>query len=61
MFCFHKRIGEIAFLQVQMGLKSITKKKTNETIKHELLNLLHENDHLEEQGLNEIANYVKSS
>ena len=44
-----------------MGLKSITKKKTNETIKHELLNLLHENDHLEEQSLNEIANYVKSS
>ena len=36
--------------------KRINKKKTNETIKWELLNLLQENDNIEEQELNETAN-----
>ena len=35
--------------------------KTNEVIKQELLNLLHENDDVEEQELNETANNVKRS
>ena len=39
-----------------MVSKSITKKKTNEAIKRELLNSLQENADVEEQGLNETAN-----
>ena len=41
--------------------KRIVKKKTNETIKRELLNFLEENDNVEEQGLNEAAKYVSNS
>ena len=41
--------------------KSITKNKTNEIIKRELLNLLQENDDVEEQGLIETINNVNSS
>ena len=41
---------------VRMVSKSITKKKTNEIIKRELLNSLQDNDDIEEQGLNETAN-----
>ena len=44
-----------------MVSKSITKKKTNETVKRELLNSLQENDDVEEQGLNETAKNVKNS
>ena len=44
-----------------MVLKSINKKKTNETIKRELLNSLYENDNVEEQELNETVNYVNNS
>ena len=44
-----------------MVSKSITKKKTNEIIKRELLNSLQENDDVEEQGLNKTANSVKIS
>ena len=35
--------------------------KTNEVIKQGLLNLLHENDDVEEQELNETANNVENS
>ena len=44
-----------------MVSKSINKKKTNKTIKQELLNSLHENDNIEEQELNETANNVNNS
>lgn len=44
-----------------MVLKSITKKKTNETVKQEFLNLLQENDDVEEQALNGTANNVNNS
>ena len=44
-----------------MVSKSKTKKKTNETIKRKLLNLLKENDGVEEQGLNEIFINVNNS
>ena len=40
---------------------SITKKKTNENIKQELLNSLQENDDVEEQGLQETTNNVNNS
>ena len=40
--------------------KSKTKKRTNESIKRELLNLLKGNDDVEEQGLNTKANNVKN-
>ena len=49
------------FLQVRMVLKSITRKKANETINRELVNSLQENDHVEEQELNETANNVNIS
>ena len=41
-----------------MVSKSITMKKTNKTVKGELLNSLQENYDVEEQGLNETANSV---
>ena len=41
--------------------KSKSKKKTNKSIKRELLNSLKENDDVEEQGLNETANNVNNS
>ena len=41
--------------------KKIATMKTSEVIKQELLNLLHENDDVEEQELNETANNVKRS
>ena len=41
--------------------KSKTKKKTNESIKQELLHSLKENDDFEEQGLNERVNNVSNS
>ena len=44
-----------------MVSKSVTKKKTNETIKQEFLNSLLENDDVGEQGLNETANNVNNS
>ena len=44
-----------------MVLKSITKMKTNEIIKPELLNSLQKNDDVKEQGLNETANKVKNA
>ena len=44
-----------------MVSKIIYKKKTNESIKLELLNSLQENDYVEEQGLNETANNVNNS
>ena len=44
-----------------MVTENITKKKTNETIKRELLNLLLENDNVQEQWLNERANIVINS
>lgn len=44
-----------------MVLKSITKKKMNETVKQEFLNLLQENDDVEEQALNVTANNVNNS
>ena len=44
-----------------MVTENITKKKTNETIKRELLNLLQENDNVQEQWLNERANIVIKS
>ena len=40
--------------------KSKTKKRTNESIKRELLNLLKGNDDVEEQGLNTKANNIKN-
>ena len=44
-----------------MVLKSITKEKTNETMKQEFLNLLQPNDDVEEQWLNEVAYNVNNS
>lgn len=44
-----------------MVLKSITKKKMNETVKQEFLNLLQENDDVEKQALNGTANNVNNS
>ena len=44
-----------------MVSKRIAKKKTNESIKRELLNSLQENDDVEEQGLIEAANNVNNS
>ena len=44
-----------------MASKSVNKKETNKTIKRQLLNLLQENDHVEEQELNETANNVNNS
>ena len=44
-----------------MVLISITKRKTKETVKQELLNSLKENDNVEEQELNETANNVNIS
>ena len=44
-----------------MVLESITKKKMNETVKQEFLNLLQENDDFEEQALNGTANNVNNS
>ena len=44
-----------------MVSKSISKKKTNEIIKRELLNSLQENYDVEEQGLHETANNVNNS
>ena len=44
-----------------MVLISITKRKTKETVKQELLNSLQENDNVEEQELNETANNVNIS
>ena len=44
-----------------MVSKNINKKKTNETIKRELLNLLQENDNVEDQKLNKTANSVNNS
>lgn len=44
-----------------MVSKSINKKKSNETIKRELLNLLQENDNIEEQELNETVNNFNNS
>ena len=44
-----------------MVSKGKTKKKTNETIKRELLNLSKENDDVEKQGLNEAVNNVNNS
>ena len=41
--------------------ENITKKKTKEAIKRELLNLLQENDDVEEQGVNRTANNVNNS
>ena len=61
MFCLHKRIEKIMFFISLNGVKSVTKEKTVEAIKRELLNSLQENDDVEEQGLNETANNVKNS
>ena len=44
-----------------MVSKSISKKKTNEIIKRELLNSLQENYDVEEQGLHETAKNVNNS
>ena len=44
-----------------MVSKSKTKKKTNESIKRELLNLFKENNDVEEQGLNETVNNLNNS
>ena len=41
--------------------ENITKTKTKEAIKRELLNLLQENDDVEEQGVNKTANNVNNS
>ena len=43
-----------------MVLKRIAKKRTNETVKQEPLNLLQENDDVVEQGLNKRANNVNN-
>ena len=56
MVCFHKLIEKIVFfLQIRIVSKNVTKNKTNETIKQELLDSLQENDDAEEQGLNKIV------
>ena len=44
-----------------MVSKSKTKKKTNESIKRELLDSLKENNDVEEQGLNKTVNNVNNS
>ena len=44
-----------------MVSKSINKKKSNETIKRELLNLFQENDNIEEQELNETVKNAYNS
>ena len=44
-----------------MVSKSKTKKKTNESIKRELLNSLKENDDVEDQGLSETVNNFSNS
>ena len=44
-----------------MVSKSKTKKKTNESIKRELLNSLKENDNVEDQGLSETVNNFSNS
>ena len=44
-----------------MVSKSINKKKSNETIKRELLNLLQENDNIEDQELNETVKNAYNS
>ena len=44
-----------------MKSKRISDKKTNESIKRELLNTFQENDCVEEQGLNETAINVNNS
>ena len=44
-----------------MVSKSAAKKKTNETLKLELLNLLQENDDVEEERLNKTANNINNS
>ena len=44
-----------------MKSKRISEKKTNESIKRELLNTFQENDCVEEQGLNETAINVNNS
>ena len=44
-----------------MVSKSINKKKSNETIKRELLNMLQENDNIEEQELNETVKNAYNS
>ena len=44
-----------------MVWKSVTKKKTNEAIKQKLLNSLQENNDVQEQELNKIANSANNS
>ena len=44
-----------------MVSKSITKKKTNEIVKRELLNSIQENDDVKEQGLNETVSSFNNS
>ena len=44
-----------------MVSKSKIKKKTNQSVKRELLKSLKENDDVEEQGLNETVNNVNNS
>ena len=44
-----------------MVSKSITKKKTNETVKRKLLNSFHANDDVEKQRLNKTENNVNNS
>ena len=44
-----------------MVWKSVTKKKTNETIKQKLLNSLQENNDVQEQELNKTANSANNS
>ena len=62
MVCFHKLIEKIVFfLQIRIVSKNVTKNKTNETIKQELLDSLQENDDVEEQGLNKTVNNVNKS
>ena len=41
-----------SFSQVRMVVRTITRKKTHEKVKEELLKLLRENDAAEEPGLN---------
>ena len=44
-----------------MEWKKIARKKINKIIKQELLNFLHENDDVKEQGLKETAKNVNNS
>lgn len=48
----------ITFYRFVPCRKNISKKKTKETVKQELLNSLMENDEIEEQGFEEIANII---